>query len=160
MDIERVPAPLRERLGVEATGSLLALLELSHEEWKADVVAACGERLERRLAEEASRLRVQIAQTEAVLRRDMAEMGAGIRAEMAQIGASIREDMAQMGAGIRVEMAQMGASIREELARMGGSMGQEIATGRVELFKWCFLFWIGQVVATTTMVGIMIRLMR
>ena len=138
MDIERVPAPLRERLGVEATGSLLALLELSHEEWKADVVAACGERLERRLAEEASRLRVQIAQTEAVLRRDMA----------------------QMGAGIRVEMAQMGASIREELARMGGSMGQEIATGRVELFKWCFLFWIGQVVATTTMVGIMIRLMR
>ena len=138
MDIERVPAPLRERLGVEATGSLLALLELSHEEWKADVVAACGERFERRLAEEASRLRVQIAQTEAVLRRDMAEMGAGIRAEM----------------------VQMGAGIREELARMGGSMGQEIATGRVELFKWCFLFWIGQVVATTTMVGIMIRLMR
>lgn len=138
MDIETVPVPLREQLGPEATGGLLHLLELSHREWRADVIAACTERFERRLVEEVAGLRVQIAQTEGVLRRDMAEMGAAIRQEMAQMGADIRTEMAQMGAGIR----------------------QDIATGRVEMLKWCFLFWIGQLVTIASIVGIMLRLIR
>jgi bifunctional DNA-binding transcriptional regulator/antitoxin component of YhaV-PrlF toxin-antitoxin module len=75
MSVETVPAPLRERLGPEATDGLLHLLELSHGEWRADVIAACAERFERRLVEEVAGLRVQIAQTDAVLRRDMSEMG-------------------------------------------------------------------------------------
>ena len=65
------------------------------------------------------------------------------------MGAGIREDMAQMGAGIRQEMAQMGASIRNDMA-----------TGRVELFKWCFIFSIGQVLAITGVIGVMLRLFR
>ena len=127
MDLEMVPVSLRERLGPEATSGLLHLLELSHREWRADVVAACTERFERRLVEEVAGLRVQIAQTEAVLRRDMAEMGA-----------DIRQEMAQMGGGIR----------------------QEIATGRVEILKWCFVFWIGQLVTTAGILGIMLRGLR
>jgi hypothetical protein len=138
MDVETVPAPLRERLGPEATGGLLHLLELSYGEWRAEVIAACTERFERRLVEEVAGLRVQIAQTEAVLRRDMVEMGAEIRQEM----------------------AQMGADIRREVAQMGGDIRQEIATGRVEMLKWCFLFWIGQLVTIASIVGIMVRLIR
>jgi hypothetical protein len=149
MDIETVPVPLREQLGPAATGGLLHLLELCHREWRADVIAACTERFERRLVEEVAGLRVQIAQTEAVLRRDMAEMGADIRTEMAQMGAAIRQEMATMGGGIRQDMAQMGGSIR-----------QEIATGRVEMLKWCFLFWIGQLVTIASILGIMLRLIR
>ena len=127
MSVETVPAPLRERLGPEATDGLLHLLELSHGEWRADVIAACAERFERRLAEEVAGLRVQIAQTEAVLRRDIAEMG---------------------------------ADIRREVAQMGGDIRQEIAAGRVEMLKWCFLFWIGQLVTIASIVGIMARLIR
>ncbi len=138
MDFETVPAPLREQLGPEATGGLLHLLEISHREWSADVIAACTERFERRLVEEVAGLRVQIAQTEAVLRRDMAEMGADLRTEMAQMGAAVRQEMGQMGGGIR----------------------QEIATGRVEMLKWCFLFWIGQLVTIASILGIMLRLIR
>ena len=171
MDIETVPAPLGERLGAEATSGLLHLLEISHGEWRADVIAACTERFERRLVEEVAGLRVQIARTEAVLRRDMVEMGADIRQEMAQMGADIRTEMAQMGADIRTELAQMGAGIRGEMAQMGGDirrelaqMGsdirQEIAAGRVEMLKWCFLFWIGQLVTIASIVGIMARLIR
>jgi hypothetical protein len=63
-------------------------------EWRADVIAACTERFERRLVEEVAGLRVQIAQTEAVLRRDMAQMGADIRTEMAQMGGGIRQEIA------------------------------------------------------------------
>jgi hypothetical protein len=127
MDMETVPAPLRERLGLEATAGLLHVLELSHREWRSDVIASCAERFERRLVEEAAGLRVQIAQTEAVLRRDMAQMGGDIRKETAHIGAGIR---------------------------------QEIATARVETLKWCFLFWIGQVVTIAGILGVMLRLVR
>lgn len=179
---DAVPGPLREQLGVDATAGLLQLLEGSHREWRADVMAACTERFERRLVDEVAGLRVQIAQTEAVLRRDMAETGAAIRTEMAQMGAEIRQDMARMGAAIRDEMAQMGASIRVEtaqigagnrhetarmgsslrveMAQMGSSIRQDIAATRVELLKWCFLFWIGQVVAIASIIGVMLRALR
>jgi len=149
MDIDAVSAPLRERLGPEATGGLLDLFDLARSEWRNDLIAACTDRYERRLAEEIAGVRVQIAQVEASLRTEIAQTGAGIRQEMAQMGAQIRQDMAQMGAQIRQEMGEMGSGIRTDMA-----------TGRVELFKWCFLFWIGQVVAISTIVGLMLRLTR
>lgn len=134
MDIEQVPAALQERLGVEATSGLLQLFDRAHREGRADVIAACTDRFERRLVEEISGVRVQIAQVEASLRRDMAEMGASIRQDMARMGADIRQEMT----GIR----------------------QDMASGRVELLKWCFLFWAGQVVAIAGIMGMMLRLFR
>ena len=149
MDVEVVPHPLRQRLGPEATDGLVHLFDVAQREWRADVIDASGERFERRLAEEIAGVRVQIAQTEAVLRQEMAQMGAGIR-----------QDMAQMGAGIRQEMAQMGAAIRQDMAQMGADIRGEHASARVELLKWCFLFWIGQVFAVATLMSIMLRLAR
>lgn len=145
MDIEQVPAALQERLGVEATSGLLQLFDRAHREGRADVIAACTDRFERRLVEEISGVRVQIAQVEASLRRDMAEMGASIRRDMVEMGASIRQDMARMGADIRQEMT---------------GIRQDMASGRVELLKWCFLFWAGQVVAIAGIMGMMLRLFR
>jgi hypothetical protein len=127
MDIEQVPAALREHLNLEATSALLQMLDRSHRDGRADVIAACTDRFERRLVEEMSGVSVQIGQLEASLRREMTEMGA-----------AIRRDMAQMCAGIR----------------------QDIASGRVELLKWCFLFWVGQVVAIAGIMGLMLRLLR
>lgn len=145
MDIEQVPAALQERLGVEATSGLLQLFDRAHREGRADVIAACTDRFERRLVEEISGVRVQIAQVEASLRRDMTEMGASIRRDMVEMGASIRQDMARMGADIRQEMT---------------GIRQDMASGRVELLKWCFLFWAGQVVAIAGIMGMMLRLFR
>ena len=127
MDFDAVPVSLRDRLGTEATVGLLSLFDLARSEWKADLIAACTERYERRLSEEMAGVRVQVAQVEASLRTEMAQMGASIRQDMAQMGASIRQDM---------------------------------AAGRVELFKWCFIFWIGQVLAMTGITGVMLRLFR
>jgi hypothetical protein len=127
MDIEQVPAALREHLNLEATSALLQMLDRSHRDGRADVIAACTDRFERRLVEEMSGVRAQIAQLEASLRREMTEMGA-----------AIGRDMADMCAGIR----------------------QDMATGRVELLKWCFLFWVGQVVAIAGIMGLMLRLLR
>jgi hypothetical protein len=54
----------------------------------------------------------------------------------------------------------MGASIRQDMAQMGAGIRNDMATGRVELFKWCFIFWIGQVLAITGIIGVMLRLCR
>jgi hypothetical protein len=68
--------------------------------------------------------------------------------------------MATMGADLRREMVTMGAALRLEIATMGSTLRQEMADGRVDLFKWCFLFWIGQVLAISGIVGVMLRVMR
>ena len=43
---------------------------------------------------------------------------------------------------------------------MGAGIRNDMAAGRVELFKWCFIFWIGQVLAMTGITGVMLRLFR
>jgi hypothetical protein len=74
--------------------------------------------------------------------------------------ARARVQAAQVEASLRTEIAQMGASIRQDMAQMGASIRNDMATGRVELFKWCFIFWIGQVLAIAGIIGVMLRLFR
>ena len=149
MDVDAVSAPLRERLGLEATIGLLELLDAHHRERDEGVMVAVIDRFERRLTEEASGLRVQ-----------MAQLGAELRQEMATMRADLRQETATMGAGLRQEMAAMRADLREEIATMAADLRQEMAAGRVDLFKWCFLFWIGQVLAIGGIVSVMLRVMR
>ena len=158
--MDAVPVPLRAHLGPDATEGLLELLDLSHREARDAVISACIDRFERRVVEEVSGMRVQTAQVEGVLRQDMAHLEASLRQEMAHLGASLRQEMTQLGAGLRQEMAEMRASLRDEIGRMGSDLRAEMASSRVELFKWCFLFWIGQVLAIGGLMGVMLRLMR
>lgn len=46
------------------------------------------------------------------------------------------------------------------MVEMGAGIRQDMASGRVELLKWCFLFWVGQVVAIAGIMGLMLRLFR
>jgi tRNA U54 and U55 pseudouridine synthase Pus10 len=171
MQLDQVPRALQARLGDDATVALLELLDASHREAREPLIAACTERFERRLVEEVAGLRVQNAEQGAALRhetltlgaglrQEMATMGAELRQEMATMGAELRQEMATMGAELRQEMATMGAELRQEMATMGAELRQEIAAGRVELIKWSFLFWIGQVLAITAIMGVMLRVMR
>lgn len=97
-----------------------------------DVITACTERFERRLVEETSTLRVQIAQVES----------------------SIRQDMTRLGSELRQEIAALGRQLRQEM----GALGSQMASDRFDLLKWAFLFWIGQVVAIGTLIGVMLRM--
>ena len=138
MEIESVPDALQARLGHQATVCLLQLLDRAHSEKRGDVIAACSERFERRLVEEVSGLRVQIAQGECTL-----------RGETTNLGATLRQEMADLRDALRQEMTGLERSIRGD-----------IAAGRVEFIKWAFMFWVGQVLAITGIMGVMLRLMR
>ena len=105
MQVDQIPGPLETRLGPAATAGLLQVFDRAHRDLKEEVMTACTERFDRRLAEEISGLRVQIAQSEATLRGD-------------------------------------------------------IASGRVEFIKWSFLFGVGQVIAVTGILTVLLRVLR
>ena len=171
MEIESVPDALQARLGHQATVCLLQLLDRAHSEKRGDVIAACSERFERRLVEEVSGLRVQIAQGECTLRGETSSLGATLRQEMADLRNALRQEMADLRDALRQEMAALESRLRQEMAGLESNLRQEmtglersirgdIAAGRVEFIKWAFMFWVGQVLAITGIMGVMLRLMR
>ena len=61
-------------------------------------------------------------------------------------GGPLRQDMTTMDAGIRVALTEGLSKIRVEMTDM-----------RVEVLRWSFLFWLGQVAATATLLALMLR---
>ena len=143
MDSTAIPTALKDRLGPEATDGLLQFMEQVQIHLREDVITACTERFERRLVEETSTLRVQIAQVESSIRQDMTRLGSELRQEMGVLRSELRQEIGAQGAALRQEM---------------GALGSQMASGRFELLKWAFLFWIGQVVAIGTLIGVMMRM--
>lgn len=90
----RVPPALHERLGDEGTFGLLQFFGDSRKEWSAEVIGVVGDRFERRLIEETSKLRVDMTQGFAAVRQEMAQGFAALRQEMAANTAALRQDMA------------------------------------------------------------------
>lgn len=60
--------------------------------------------------------------------------------------AELRQEMTTLDAGLRVALAEGLSKIRTEMADM-----------RVDVLRWSFLFWIGQVVATATIMTLLLR---
>ena len=81
MQFERVRPALREVLGHQGTADLVDFVAHCRKEWQADVIDVAGERFERRLAEETSKLRVDVAQGFAGLRDDMTRGFAELRTD-------------------------------------------------------------------------------
>jgi predicted flavoprotein YhiN len=61
---------------------------------------------------------------------------------------------------LQLAMIQGDAALRQEMTAMGGGLRQEMSEGRLELLKWCFLFWVGQVIAVAGVMGLMLRMFR
>lgn len=98
-----IAVALRERLGEDATHAFSDYIESSSEKWRDDVITACTERMDLRVAHLAS-----------------------------------REDLIEGFSAIRQEMADL----------------------RVELLRWTFAFWIGQVGVTTALMAMLFRLLK
>ena len=178
MEVADVSPALQDRLGAEATAGLLDLFNTARQEWTTDVTTAVVERFERRLLAETSDIRVAVAHSEAALRLEIAglrgemrEGNASLRQEMTHSHASLRQEMTEGLAGLRQEMRdgfsglrqEMIATIsglRQEMTGADAALRQDMVAGRFELVKWCFAFWVGQVVAIAAVVGVMFRFIR
>jgi hypothetical protein len=58
---------------------------------------------------------------------------------------------------LRVDVARELSDLRQEMGRYVSDVRQDLGTARVELFKWSFLFWIGQVAAMAGLLAFMLR---
>ncbi len=85
MEVHDVAPALQARLGPEGTAGLLALFDSARQDWTDDVTALAVERLERRLTEEISGVRVSIAQSDATLRVEMGGLREELRKEMSDL---------------------------------------------------------------------------
>lgn len=55
------------------------------------------------------------------------------------------------------ELSMLRVDLRQELHNGLTAVRQELATVRVELLKWSFLFWVGQVAAIAGLLAYMLR---
>lgn len=69
----RIPSVLSARLGPDATKGLGDLLDAERRDREEQVLSVAGERFERRLVEEASKLRVEMAAVGSALRQEIAK---------------------------------------------------------------------------------------
>ena len=163
MEFDAVPAPLRERLGHEATAGLIALLADAQKDWTAEVIGIVGDRFERRLTEETSRLRIEMTQGFAGLRQEIAAGLAAVRQEMAGGLAAVRLETAavrqEMAGGLAAGRLET-AAVRQEVSVGFAALRQEMADQRFELLKWAFLFWVGQFFAVAGLIAVLIRFLR
>ena len=83
MEVHREPAALQDRLGHEATAGLRELFTDVRKEWTAEVITIVGDRFERRLVEETSKLRIDMTRGFAAIRQEMAAGFAALHREIA-----------------------------------------------------------------------------
>jgi molybdopterin converting factor small subunit len=69
-----------------------------------------------------------------------------IRAEIARTQAELRQEIANGDTGLRIALA-------EGLSRLRNDMSD----WRVDVLRWSFLFWIGQVAATAALLSFILR---
>jgi hypothetical protein len=94
MDVTDVPTVLQDRLGPEATAGLIELLTDAREEWTAGMIERVGDRFERRLTDETTKVRVEMVQGFAALRQEMAMGLSELRREMTAGFAALRQEIA------------------------------------------------------------------
>ena len=52
------------------------------------------------------------------------------------------------------------SGLRVQIAQSESTLRGDIAAGRVEFIKWSFIFWVGQVLAVTGILTILLRMLR
>jgi hypothetical protein len=73
MEVTNVSPALRERLGLEATVSLLVLLDTARKEWVEEVTATAVDRFDARLSAEMTALRLEMHNLGVSLRQEMGD---------------------------------------------------------------------------------------
>jgi len=128
MAVAQVPEALAERLGDEGTEGLVALLASTRAEWTGEVLTTAVDRFESRLTTEISSMRVDFTREISTFRQDITREISTLRQDVTREVSTLRQDVMREVSGVRVE-----------------------------LLKWSFLFWVGQVAAMAGLLAFMLR---
>ena len=128
------------------------------------MLTIAADRFGRRLGEESGALRLEMANGFAGLSQEMSQMQSGLQSEMGRMQvdtaagfAAVRQEMGQMRADLHDEIGQLRTELHVHVAELRSDFREELATARVDLIKWSFVFWIGQLVALSSVMALMLR---
>jgi phosphate uptake regulator len=134
MPVVTIPRALREKLGDEATESLVELLNQVLQGSKEDVISLSGEKFERRLAEEFAKFDSKLMEEVAKVNKRIDELSARITEEVTKLDAKITEEITKLEARINQR-------ITEEVSKLRVEMSSYYAS----IVRWMFIFWVGQI---------------
>ncbi len=136
MAVVSVPRPLQDRLGDDATASLVEMLrqledeqEERREVQKEHLFQLLEERFLRHVAESDHRTRKELGQEIADLRKEFGQEIDDLRKELRQEIDHLRKELRQEIADVRKELSQEIAGVRQEL----GDVRKEISEVRKEI---------------------------
>jgi hypothetical protein len=78
-------------------------------------------------------------------------------ARLARAAAELRGEMASLKWDLRQEIAAGDTALRVALVEGLSQIRREMSDLRVDVLRWSFLFWLGQVAATATMLAMLLR---
>lgn len=156
MPIIAIPKPLREKLGEEATASLIEVMNAHGRENKESIIDLAEQRFETRVVKSETGIREDMTRMEAGIREDMMKMEAGIREDMTKMESSLREeivnvrkDVAAVEGRFNEKLSGEISNLREEMIRsdlsLKDELKEEIHKHGIANIKWMFVFWIGQI---------------
>ena len=145
MPIITLPKTLRDKLGEEASESLVELFNSYGKENKDSVIDMVEERFKRTVISEISGLREEMKEGERSLSEEMRAGDAALREQMQAGDAALREQMQAGDAALREEIRKVDSDLREQIISTDASLRSEIHKSKADTIKWMFIFWIGQI---------------
>ena len=124
MAVVAVPRALREKLGDDASDSLVDLLQQFEAEQTDHLIEMVEERFVRRVVESENRLRNELHE----------EMHAGFKGLQQQIG-DVRAEIGSVRAELGKEIGSVRSELNEEIGSVRSELGKEIGSLRAELGK-------------------------
>ncbi|KWT82084.1 LA_3696 family protein [Candidatus Magnetominusculus xianensis] len=134
MSVITIPRVIRERLGDDASDAFATLINDIDIGARKDAIAIAEERFERRLVEEAGKLRLE-------LRTEIGKVNERITLEIGKVNERITEEVGKL----RVELLL-------EIEKLRSELSVKIENSSKENIKWMFLFWIGQIAAMVAII--------
>ncbi|MDZ7721742.1 MAG: hypothetical protein U5R06_02670 [candidate division KSB1 bacterium] len=129
-----VEKPLREKLGEDASESLLRLVNQSVEQRKHEMLEFLEEKFERRLSEEHGQINAAIKETEQRLDNR-------ITVEISKVNERITTESSKVNERMTEEIGKVNERMTEEI----GKVNVNIAHVERNMIRWMFIFWIGQI---------------
>jgi Fe2+ transport system protein B len=145
MPVVTIPRALREKLGDEATESLVELLNKMLQGSKEDVISLSGEKFERRLAEEFAKFDSKLMEEVAKVNKRIDELSARITEEVAKLDAKITEEVTKLDAKITEEITKLEARINQRITEEVSKLRVEMSSYYASIVRWMFIFWVGQI---------------
>ncbi|RKX73314.1 MAG: hypothetical protein DRP87_19140 [Spirochaetes bacterium] len=148
MAVISIPKALRDKLGEEATEALTDMIREIDLEARKDSLALAEERLERRLTEENSKIRLEIEKVRTEIQEVRTEVHTAIeklRTEMKDEIGKVRTEMGKEFGRIDSRITEEIGKVNEKIASEIGKVNEKIASTKSEIIKWMFIFWIGQI---------------